>query len=106
MGTWLLLLIASWVVPLLFGLIQSALSRSREYAADTLAVRLTGRPRALASALARLHQAQTPWLQRMLGPRATDVGWLDSHPATADRIARLEAMAPSRRPPGGWMRLA
>ncbi len=108
LGTWLLLLLLSWVVPVLFGLLQSALSRTREFAADTNAVELTGRPLALASALAKLEGASTPWL-RLLFRAPRTPGWLDSHPATADRIARLRALGrggpdsyrSNPRPPNG-----
>lgn len=53
-GLILLLIIA----PLVSALAQLALSRTREYAADLSAARLTGDPRGLAAALAKIEQAQ------------------------------------------------
>lgn len=95
-GAWLALLALSWIVPLAFGYLQSALSRTREYAADTNAVELTGRPLSLASALAKLEAANTPWLRLALG-RPPRSGWLDSHPDTRSRIARLRALGQRER---------
>lgn len=97
-GAWFCLLVVSWAMPLILSVIQSAISRSREFAADSLAASLTGAPLALASALTRLQHAHTSWFRRALGARRSSSGWLDSHPATTERIARLRAMAPAHRP--------
>ncbi len=92
LGGWLMLLLMSWLAPIVFGVMQSALSRTREFAADTNAIELTGRPWALASALEKLERASTPWFRILLGQRRAS-GWLDSHPATADRVARLKSLS-------------
>ena len=99
MGAWFCLLIASWIMPFVLSAIQSAISRSREFAADGLAASLTGAPLALASALSRLEGHHASWLRRALGiRRRASASWLDSHPATAERIARLRAMAVDHSP--------
>ncbi|HUJ85465.1 MAG TPA: zinc metalloprotease HtpX [Burkholderiales bacterium] len=73
--------------PTISGLLQLALSRTREFDADIAAVELTGDPGGLASALAKLERQRSGWMQRMLAARAP--GWLLSHPSSAERIRRL-----------------
>jgi len=89
------------VVPLLVFapqitiLLQLALSRAREFDADLDAAGLTGDPGALAAALAKLERYQRgPWEQILMpGRRLPEPSVLRTHPPTAERIARLEALA-------------
>ncbi|MGQ4809431.1 Protease HtpX [Candidatus Entotheonellaceae bacterium PAL068K] len=84
----LLLLIAA---PVLSALMQLALSRTREFDADLDAVRLTGDPAGLASALDTLERYQGGFLARVFRPRQrnSDSAWLRTHPTTTERIRRL-----------------
>ena len=107
----LAILLVSMLAPLAAGLIQMAISRSREYEADRSAAELLGTGEPLARALERIEvlATQRPMmvppaqaqayihnpLAEMHHKRGTglDVGRLFStHPNTADRIARLRAM--------------
>lgn len=86
------------------GLIQMAISRTREYAADAASAEYTGGPWGLISALRKLEG----WSKRvpMVAAPATAhmfiikpfsgqsmMRWFSTHPATEERIARLERMA-------------
>lgn len=83
-----LLLIAA---PTLSGLLQLALSRTREFDADLDAVRLTGDPEGLAAALQKLEYHQGNLFLRILMPgyRVPDPSLLRTHPDTQKRIERL-----------------
>jgi heat shock protein HtpX len=81
--------------PTVGGLIQMALSRTREFDADLGAALLTGDPDGLASALTRLERAQGRVWENILlpGGRIPDPSVLRTHPLTAERIARLKALS-------------
>ena len=83
--------------PTVGGLLQLALSRTREFDADLGAAMLTGDPDGLASALVKLERAQRGmWESLMLpGGRIPDPSVLRSHPPTKERIARLMAFKES-----------
>ena len=95
------------LAPLAATLIQLGISRSREYMADESAAKLTAQPMALASALKKIeYYAQhrvmpeaTPATSHMfiVNPFAGSGSWIMSlfstHPATDDRVKRLQELA-------------
>ncbi len=102
-GNPLVLLLVAIFAPLIATLVQLAISRSREYAADDAGASLSHDPGALADALENLH-ASIPNSPPLSATGATahlmianpfhgirDV--LSTHPDPAQRIARLRAMA-------------
>ena len=80
--------------PTIGGLLQMALSRTREYDADVSAVELTGDPEGLASALVKLERNQRRmWEGLMLpGARIPEPSILRTHPPTEERVRRLMAL--------------
>jgi heat shock protein HtpX len=88
-------------------LVQMAISRTREFAADREGAAICGKPLALANALARLHQGaamninpraeENPATAHLFIVNPLKGGSIDSlfstHPRMEDRIARLEEMA-------------
>ena len=79
--------------PTIGGLLQLALSRTREFDADLGAALLTGDPDGLASALAKLERFQGGMLESLMLPTGRNPvpSVLRSHPPTDERIARLAA---------------
>jgi heat shock protein HtpX len=103
-------LLAAWILaPVAAAIIQMAVSRSREYQADESGAYLSKDPGALASALAKLEQTtrQVPppasvspaeahlfIMNPLAGLKGRGVaGMFSTHPPTAERIARLQAIA-------------
>jgi heat shock protein HtpX len=91
------------VLPIAAMLIQMAISRSREYAADEGGARLNGNPLALANALRKLDNGAhmipmhaTPATSHMMIVNPFSGGAMmklfSTHPPVEERIARLESM--------------
>lgn len=87
---WLAALILA-VAPHLMSLLQLALSRAREYAADIDAARLTGDPVGLAAALAKMERRQARLWEGLFipGRRMPEPSFLRTHPPTEERVHRL-----------------
>lgn len=88
--------------PMAAGLLQMALSRSREFEADRVGAHISGDPEALADALARIEayvqrvpmniapSQSSAWIVNPLtGRKVQFANLFMTHPPTAERIARL-----------------
>lgn len=109
-GSGLLNLLMLFLAPLAASLIQLAVSRSREYAADEAGAKLCQHPLWLANALRKLEPAnqqdpmptaqQHPATAHMFIVNPLTAGGLNNlfatHPPIEERIRRLEAMSRSR----------
>jgi heat shock protein HtpX len=86
------------LAPTIGSMLQLALSRTREFEADLDAAGITGDPRGLASALAKLQRFQGGLLETLFlpGRRLPDPSLLRTHPSTEERIRRLLSL--ERRP--------
>jgi heat shock protein HtpX len=97
---------AIFLAPFAAMIVQLAVSRTREYGADRAGAEICGNPRALASALAKLHHgaARVPNPVATRNPAAAALyivpgggggrdNLFSTHPDTANRIAALEQMA-------------
>jgi heat shock protein HtpX len=95
------------LAPLAATLVQMAISRTREYAADNMGAHISGDPEALASALATIDAAaheienipaeQNPatahlFIINPLSGKGMDK-LFSTHPSTANRVAALEQLA-------------
>jgi heat shock protein HtpX len=95
------------LAPIIAMIVQMAISRTREYAADRGGAEISGQPMWLASALAKLHNAshqipneraeQRPatahlFIVNPLSGRGFD-NFFSTHPSVENRIAALEEMA-------------
>jgi heat shock protein HtpX len=102
-GTLIMVILA----PVAAMIVQMAISRTREYAADELGARISGRPEALASALARISNAAAA-IENESAERAPATAHLfivnplthhgmdnlfSTHPSTENRIAALHRLA-------------
>ncbi|WP_414900730.1 zinc metalloprotease HtpX [Sphingomonas flavalba] len=100
-------LLAVFVAPFAAMIVQMAISRQREYGADRGGAEISGNPRALASALAKIAggAARIPNAVAQRNPAAASLyivpalrggggdSWFSTHPDTGNRIAALEEMA-------------
>ena len=100
----IVMLILSIILPIAAGIIQMAVSRSREFEADAGAARLTGHPEWLESALIKLENYNrrgilpeaTPETAHMFivnpftGKNISFANLFRTHPTTEQRIERLE----------------
>jgi heat shock protein HtpX len=101
------LLAASIVAPIAAMIMQMAVSRSREFAADALGAEIAGRPQGLASALRKL-EVMSQRVPMAVNPSAAPMfivnplrgAWaqgasrmFSTHPPTEERISRLNEMA-------------
>jgi heat shock protein HtpX len=100
------ILIAAIVAPLAALLVQMAVSRTREYSADRAGAEISGQPRALASALAKISNAahRIPNMAAERNPASAHLfivnplsgarmdNLFSTHPATENRIAALLEM--------------
>ena len=112
-GGGLAALLAMIFAPIAAGMVQMAISRTREYEADRLGAELSGQPLALAGALAKIARAagrvvnipaeRNPASASMFIINPLHALRMDrlfaTHPPTEERIARLQAMAS-----GAWGR--
>jgi heat shock protein HtpX len=101
-------LLVAILAPIAAGLIQMAISRAREFEADRGGAEISGDPRALASALEKIHaisrgipmqaaerHPETAQMMIMNPLRGHGIAsWFSTHPSTEERVARLLAMAP------------
>ncbi len=87
------------MAPALSGLMQLAISRTREFDADLDAARLTGDPAGLASALQRMDYYESGIFERIFFPGRSDPNpsLLRTHPKTQDRVKRLLQLRQERR---------
>lgn len=103
-------IVLALLAPMAAGLIQMAISRSREFLADETGARLCGQPLALAGALYKLGQASGQFPMRNGNPSTAEMfivaplfsrdgsvaRLFSTHPPLEERIARLRGMS------AGW----
>jgi heat shock protein HtpX len=106
-GNVIIMLLLIIVVPIAAGLIQMAISRAREYAADEGGAKISGRPLALAGALDKLERGVAKKPLANANPATAHLFIVNpfrvkgmtslfrTHPPTSERIARLQILAQS-----------
>ncbi len=124
-GGGLALLVVALLAPIAAAIVQMAISRTREYEADRIGAEIAGNPLWLASALQKISGQASRYenepaednpatahvfiVNPLNGARADNL--FSTHPATGNRVARLEAMAAQlgvtslgagARRPGPW----
>ncbi|MFC4293020.1 zinc metalloprotease HtpX [Sphingorhabdus arenilitoris] len=105
-------LLAVFVAPFAAMIVQMAISRTREYGADRAGAEISGKPLALASALSKiaLPAQQIPNHASERNPATAQLyivpvglsNMFSTHPATEERIARLQEMAGENGFGGGY----
>jgi heat shock protein HtpX len=104
------------LAPIAAMLVQMAISRTREYAADRMGAQISGKPTALATALAKIsdmaHHVENPSAEHapatahlfiinpLSGHRMDNL--FATHPATENRIAALQELARHMGEVGGY----
>jgi heat shock protein HtpX len=102
------------LAPIAAMLVQMAISRTREYAADEAGARIAGRPEWLASALVKLEEAAQaiPNAQAERNPATAHMfiinpltgegmdNLFSTHPSTENRVAALQRLAREMNQPG------
>jgi len=101
----ILALVVSFLAPLAAMLVQTAISRDREYGADREGAMLSRKPLALASALGKIERAAKSGVKMKVNPTTSPL-WIvnpfrgdallelfSTHPLTSKRIDRLKEMA-------------
>jgi len=104
----LLIIAILFFAPTVATLMQLALSRTREYAADLAAVKLTGDSQGLAAALMKMETYQGRFWEALIlpGHKVPEPSILRTHPHNAERIERLRMLdegQPYRRDQQGAM---
>ena len=106
-------MLVMFLAPIAAGLIQMAISRAREFEADRGGAEISGDPKALASALEKIHRVaqgipletteRHPETAQMMIMNPLSAGGLrglfSTHPPTEERVQRLLAMAPAAAAP-------
>lgn len=111
-GNFISVIVMAIIAPMAAMLIQMAISRSREYLADSTAAEITGNPEGLAGALEKLgmYSGRIPmhaepatahmFIANPLSGRSL-MSLFSTHPPIEERVARLRHERPRSRPSSG-----